>query len=190
MENNLCEHLNRFDESIEYYNGFFCLDCKTIKIEEVECNHEYRFVLCEKVNKTTELRNICIKCLEFEKRSYKKVDYDISKYQIRNLEYLNNLRDKKHNNRNFLYEKLNEYKSDDYNTINFLEDLKYQKYLKSEQWQEKRKAVLQRDNYRCTGCGIVRATEVHHLTYAHKYDEFLFELTSLCSECHRKFHNK
>lgn len=190
MVNNSCQHSKTYEECIDFYVGYFCKECFTIEINEINCEHEYRFVLCEKANKTTELRNICIKCFEFEQKGYKKINYDVSKLEVRTLDYLNDLRHKKYNYRTELLNKLNEYKTDYFNSLKFYEDLKYQKYLKSEQWQEKRKAVLQRDNYRCTGCGIVRATEVHHLTYAHKYDEFLFELTSLCSECHRKYHNK
>lgn len=67
-------------------------------------------------------------------------------------------------------------------------DEAYGEYLLSPDWRQKRKLVLDRDDHLCQGCRKARATEVHHLTYSHIYDEFLFQLTSLCSECHERFH--
>lgn len=57
-------------------------------------------------------------------------------------------------------------------------------YLKSIQWKEKRDQVLNRDNHLCQACLKARATEVHHLSYAHWQNEPLFELISVCHECH------
>ena len=64
----------------------------------------------------------------------------------------------------------------------------YAAYLQTPDWASKRKAVLEHDDWICQGCLEARATEVHHLTYAHRGDELLFELTSLCRECHQKCH--
>lgn len=66
---------------------------------------------------------------------------------------------------------------------------KYQHYLHSKQWKEKRERVMVRAQYTCEGCRINPATEVHHLTYANIYREFLFELVALCCECHERYHN-
>jgi hypothetical protein len=57
-------------------------------------------------------------------------------------------------------------------------------YLNSQKWKEKRTKVLERDGYLCQSCRINKATEVHHLTYAHKGNEPLFDLISVCHECH------
>jgi hypothetical protein len=64
----------------------------------------------------------------------------------------------------------------------------YDEYMRSEKWQEIRQLILQRDNYQCQGCRQRRAVQVHHLTYAHLGDEFLFELISVCMECHHRLH--
>lgn len=64
----------------------------------------------------------------------------------------------------------------------------YSSYLNSPQWQSKRQAVLKRDRYLCQGCMVRRASQVHHLTYEHCGNELLWELTSVCEECHRKIH--
>lgn len=69
----------------------------------------------------------------------------------------------------------------------------YHKALKHPKWQKKRLRVFQRDNWRCTKC---RDTEtelhVHHLKYTKKYpwNEPMINLTTLCSNCHRKVHNR
>ena len=64
---------------------------------------------------------------------------------------------------------------------------KYQKYLQSDAWQEKRATILKMSGYRCRRCGA-RATEVHHETYKRIYKERLSDLTALCRSCHEKAH--
>jgi hypothetical protein len=67
---------------------------------------------------------------------------------------------------------------------------RYQKYLHSEQWQEKRAAVLKRDGYFCVGCSAQRFLDVHHLTYDRWGSERLEDLATLCRECHMLEHRK
>ena len=66
---------------------------------------------------------------------------------------------------------------------------RYRRYLESDAWKTKRKAVLQASGYRCRQCGAP-ATEVHHETYKRIYNERLSDLTALCSECHKAVHSK
>ena len=54
--------------------------------------------------------------------------------------------------------------------------------------QKKRTKVLERANEVCEGCGLKRATQVHHLTYMHRFNEFLFELVAVCDQCHERLH--
>lgn len=63
-------------------------------------------------------------------------------------------------------------------------DEKYRDYLKGPQWAEKRRLVLVRCKGLCEGCAAAPAVEVHHLTYEHVFDEFLFELVGVCKACH------
>lgn len=65
---------------------------------------------------------------------------------------------------------------------------RYDEYLKSPEWKSKRKKVLKRANGTCEGCGERSATQVHHLTYKHVREEFLFELVAICDACHNKIH--
>lgn len=64
----------------------------------------------------------------------------------------------------------------------------YNSYLKTPEWHRRRDAVFTRCEGICEGCGINRATQVHHLTYDHAGDEFLFELVAVCSLCHSRLH--
>lgn len=66
----------------------------------------------------------------------------------------------------------------------------YDAYLASPEWQAKRAKVLTRDGFRCRGCETRRATQVHHLTYARVGRELLFDLVSVCDECHDAAHTK
>lgn len=63
----------------------------------------------------------------------------------------------------------------------------YNGYLESDEWERKRKCILDRDKHTCTirreWC-TRRATEVHHLTYANVGNERLEDLTSICHNCH------
>lgn len=64
----------------------------------------------------------------------------------------------------------------------------YSRYLKSTEWKAKRAIVLKRSGGMCEGCRLRKATEVHHLTYAHAGNELLFELVAVCDSCHARLH--
>jgi 5-methylcytosine-specific restriction endonuclease McrA len=64
----------------------------------------------------------------------------------------------------------------------------YNDYLQSEQWREKRGLVFARANSLCEGCRRNRAIHVHHLSYEHVGDEFLWELVAICKVCHDRAH--
>ena len=64
----------------------------------------------------------------------------------------------------------------------------YHEYLLTPEWKERRSAVLRRDRFICQGCLEARATEVHHRSYRSVFSELLFDLVSVCKECHTKAH--
>lgn len=66
---------------------------------------------------------------------------------------------------------------------------RYDKYLLTPEWQMKRDKVLRRDKNLCQGCFVRPAISAHHLTYKHVGCEFLFELVSVCAECHGRLHS-
>lgn len=67
----------------------------------------------------------------------------------------------------------------------------YAWYLTTPKWDRIRRAVLRRANSACEGCGgIGLALQVHHLTYKHVGNEFLWELVAVCDPCHERVHDK
>jgi 5-methylcytosine-specific restriction endonuclease McrA len=66
---------------------------------------------------------------------------------------------------------------------------RYNEYLATDEWKELRKLVLARDENLCQGCREHKATQVHHLTYRNAGHEFLWELISVCDECHKRYHD-
>lgn len=64
----------------------------------------------------------------------------------------------------------------------------YSDYLATPKWQALRAAVMKRCSARCEGCGNADAHDVHHLSYQHMGEEFLFELVGLCRPCHERWH--
>ncbi len=63
----------------------------------------------------------------------------------------------------------------------------HNEYLQTDKWKQIRLKVLKRDDFLCQGCLESPATEVHHLTYGHWKNELMFELLSVCYDCH---HNR
>jgi 5-methylcytosine-specific restriction endonuclease McrA len=66
---------------------------------------------------------------------------------------------------------------------------RYNEYLATEEWRNLRQLVFRRDDGICQGCYAAPATQVHHLTYEHVCNEFLWELTSICDGCHARVHD-
>lgn len=64
----------------------------------------------------------------------------------------------------------------------------YQQYLKSSEWAERRRLVIQRAGGICEGCGRAPAIQAHHITYKHAGNEFLWELRAICRGCHERIH--
>ena len=62
----------------------------------------------------------------------------------------------------------------------------YDEYLKSAAWNIKRNLVRERDNNQCA-CGDASQV-VHHKTYLNVGKEPLYDLVSLCNECHKRYH--
>ena len=62
----------------------------------------------------------------------------------------------------------------------------YPRYLRSPEWKQKRKQVMDACGSRCA-CGAV-AKEVHHKSYDSVGDEDLDHLEAVCSECHIAIH--
>lgn len=73
----------------------------------------------------------------------------------------------------------------------------YKDLLRTDQWQEKRKKILKRDEYHCLNCGSTYGLEVHHRQY-HMFKQTRNfrkpwqyadnNLITLCARCHQVGH--
>ena len=64
----------------------------------------------------------------------------------------------------------------------------YHAYLESEQWKQKA-AAKKRENPRCSLCNRTsKVMHTHHRTYVRCGNEAEFDLTVLCDDCHKMFH--
>lgn len=64
----------------------------------------------------------------------------------------------------------------------------YQLYLKSDHWQELRKAAFERWGPRCHACRSDEFVQIHHLYYGDVYKRTTDDVMPLCSRCHGVFH--
>ncbi len=69
-----------------------------------------------------------------------------------------------------------------------LSTMPYLDYLRTPEWQERRKRILQRDSYHCQVCFSTEHLNVHHRTYERRGNENDGDLTTLCQGCHQVFH--
>ena len=61
--------------------------------------------------------------------------------------------------------------------------------LDSEAYRELHRQILQRDSWRCQGCGSMEQLQVHHLKFrAHSGSDSEENLITLCAACHKQMH--
>ena len=72
--------------------------------------------------------------------------------------------------------------------IERLRAMPYQEYLASDWWPYISELARKRDGHRCRKCASKRSLNVHHLTYERLGDEKVFDLITLCRQCHKLLH--
>ena len=66
----------------------------------------------------------------------------------------------------------------------------YIEYLKSAEWNERRKMFMEEADWICSECGA-KATQLHHLSYDNLGEEELdIDVVALCKECHEDIHDR
>lgn len=66
----------------------------------------------------------------------------------------------------------------------------YIDYLRSEDWQERRKEIMEEADWECEQCSE-KATQLHHLNYDNLgYEQLGVDVIPLCKNCHEEIHNK
>lgn len=69
--------------------------------------------------------------------------------------------------------------------------INHKEYIKSEEWDIKRKTKLKEANYKCQLCAENQTElHVHHNNYDNLGYEDMSDLIVLCKDCHSKFHDK
>jgi hypothetical protein len=181
------------DKDIAIYELYFCINCYDTKIDECACCHNPNVIKIhtEFSNGTVHKRDFCLNCY--------KIWNNYKKQKGEKLYFLNNERTVKAREINYsffieLQELNSQYRKKHYELLNRQRisewRLNYETYLNSGKWKEIRKIILERDQYICQMCKINDAVQVHHLTYKRLGNEQLFDLISVCLDCHNKEHNQ
>jgi hypothetical protein len=175
------------------------------KLDEINCptSHEFEYRYHYSDGGVLQLFNQCTSCGKRADKggSLKHSTIDNFKEKVIRSE-INKFDDDLYKNKSSVYENYNKYcelkyykkqqdKEDEreHNRIKWFEE--HNEYLQTDQWKAIRLKVLKRDNFLCQGCLEAPATEVHHLSYTHWKNELMFELLSVCYDCHHnKIHTK
>lgn len=136
------------------------------------CGNKNNFVKYVMINNVITIREQCKSCGLLESMNFKRNLFKLDSLDFADLEKRANYKSKriliseqKNNNNKY------------YNEV----------YLKSIEWKNKRKIILDRDNYKCRCCNK-EATEVHHINYNNVMKEDFKSLISVCRNCHEKIH--
>lgn len=157
----------------------YCPECSNYEI--IRCIHENNKVVRYMQSGRWYVKNLCTDCNTLNGSFLKQSDYDFENLKTINKEKYDTFKNIESKNINDFLTPLRDkwYKWEKDNWFK-----EYGDYLNSNEWKDKRLKVLERDNYLCQSCRINKATEVHHLTYNHKGHEPLFDLVSVCKDCH------
>lgn len=153
---------------------YTCDSCKAIKSVEKECEHDWIVLKLIISNGAFQVRKVYRTCFEIDDKSLKASEFkDLPIKEMQKIkDYVSSL--------NFKYYKFIEEWRNKYSESFHLA---YEKYLLTNTWKQTRLKMLKIDNHTCQICNF-KAEEVHHLTYKHLGNEFMFELISLCKNCH------
>ena len=175
------------------------------KLDEINCptSHEFEYRYHYSDGGILQLFNQCTSCCKKADKggSLKHSIIDNFKEKVRTGE-INKFDDDLYKNKSSIYENYGKYcelkyykkqqereQEREQNSIEWFKQ--HNEYLQTNQWKAIRLKVLKRDNNLCQGCLEAPATEVHHLNYDHWKNELMFELLSVCYDCHHnKIHKK
>lgn len=66
---------------------------------------------------------------------------------------------------------------------------RYNEYLSSKCWSEKREKVLEMDEYRCLSTGSTKNIHVHHIHYNNVGCENISDIITVCKDIHKELHS-
>lgn len=176
----ICENEMKF---IEFGDKrvFYCDLCMTFDVEYFDCEHKnYKLIALKMSNDKIMVKKFCTDCEHTFDNPVKQLGIDISKLHNTTNESYHNFRTEK--DRRFLIA-YSEFIKNRTSIKSLLAKSAYSDYVNSENWKRKRELAIKRDNETCQICGN-KFQDVHHLTYQHKENEYVFELVCLCRKCH------
>ena len=163
---------------------------KNYEISETRCcNHHLSVRKATTTSNRLSFRLVCNYCGEFFSAVSKKDIlnlFDFEEIKEQDDELRTKFLQRKNGHRDYLNARTHEIFNASWDAN---KNRNYHEYLKTDEWGKKRQLVLNRCKNICEACGINQAEAVHHLTYEHIYDEFLFELIGICHKCHSKIHD-
>ncbi len=149
-------------------------------------NHNLVYVRYQNYGGSWHLKKQCFTCGQLEGRYYPKHNvHEFDLLPVADLELAEKFDyvDAEQWNQLFIrYEKKRKQITREKSLDKFLQE--HNEYLRTPEWQKRRKLVLERDKHVCQSCLEKPATEVHHKSYRYWKNEPLFELISVCRECH------
>jgi len=190
-----CERCNN---KVHFENdyGYSCAHCVMVfhkKSEQCCTNPNIIYIQLEYENGGRHQRKACLRCKEISTKSVPK-DANFKTYQYCSYHNWQKLKQQKEQLSDRLRLELNQSldlireKLDEKNKKEFHEKHSY--HIKTDKWRMLRKQIIERENNICQGCRKAPIQEIHHDTYVHLENEFLFQLIGLCHNCHSRFHNK
>jgi 5-methylcytosine-specific restriction endonuclease McrA len=156
--------------------------CIAVPLEQQCCRVPYIQIKQHEIVGGFQLRKQCITCGCIQGQSVKKSEYpNHQRFELTNKQKHEEYSQNRYKEGADRVAKYKAYFLDNRETAKLK---RYDAYLNSPEWANKRQLVLQRDNHICQSCLQPTATQVHHLHYTHLYNEPLFELVSVCVPCH------
>lgn len=175
----ICEKCN-IELRIKLYKSTIVVYCPECYRYTTEINHVHKNILVKySIVNGFQIRNQCTICGCLDKISVKRENKNYPDCNVAAKQLFED-------EATAIWQEMNENKKIYYHDQFILKHDKYTDYLNSVEWKEKRQKVLIRDQNICQACLVKRATEVHHLTYKHIYKEPLFDLISVCNDCHKE----
>lgn len=186
-----CERCNN---KIHFENdyGYACDKCMSWNYKKNDkcCSNPMEvFIQLEYQNGVRHQRKACENCKEIFSKSYLK-DSNFNTYKYCSYDKWQVLKESKYEMKNKLIQELTEYVNElKENRKKHFDEL-HSQHLQSNEWKAIRRMVIEREKNLCQGCRKAPIQEIHHDTYVHLGEEFLFQLIGLCHNCHSRFHNK
>ncbi len=163
------------------------MDIQTPYIQEGQCAHDT--VVPTKYRKSNGVVCVYLQCADCGEnvREARKADYDVATLPWFDEAFRERQREHRWTQRQQAYQQERERRDAAW-------WMRYTQYLRSSHWQNLRRAVLERDGYRCQNC-FRHVTDmdahIHHQSYVgfnRVGYSFAFECVTLCPRCHEEYH--